>query len=156
MFREPRTAKHITEKATLTLKDLRQIQDQLSKDIEFITAKSAIQRDKTKSRGPDFKERDPVYLLRKNIKTKRPSSKLDFTKLGPFKITEVMGKVNYRLNLPKTMRIHPVFHVSLLEPAPQHAKATQVEVESDTEEYDVERILNRKVIRGEPHYLVKW
>jgi hypothetical protein len=68
--------------------------------------------------GPTLKEGDKVYLLRKNIATKRLSDKLDHKKLGPFKITEIKSLVNYRLKLPKTIKIHPVFYVSLLELAP--------------------------------------
>jgi hypothetical protein len=36
--------------------------------------------------------------------------------LGPLKITHRVGKLAYRLELPATLGIHPVFHVSLLEP----------------------------------------
>jgi hypothetical protein len=51
-------------------------------------------------KGPTLQERDPVYLLRKNIKTKRPSTKLDHTKLGPYKIRKVLGLLTYELELP--------------------------------------------------------
>ena len=33
---------------------------------------------------------------------------------GPFEITDVLGPLTYRLNLPKTWKIHNVFHASLL------------------------------------------
>lgn len=85
-----------------------------------------------------------MYLLRQNIKTKRPSSKLDHLKLGLFKIEEKIGLVNYRLKLPKSIgRIHPTFHISLLEPAPENAElAIYIEIEEETEdEYKVEAIL---------------
>ena len=65
------------------------------------------------------------------MKTKRPSTKLDYTKLGPLKIDEVIGKVNYKLKLPEDMRIHPVFHVSLLEPAPKSAKLTPIHLDEE-------------------------
>ena len=40
------------------------------------------------------------------------------------------------------MRIHPVFHISLLEPAPRNAKLqTNANVETDENEYEVEQIL---------------
>jgi hypothetical protein len=68
--------------------------------------------------GPTLKEGEKVYLLRKNIAIKRLSDKLDHKKLGLFKIAKIKSLVNYRLKLPKTIKIHPVFYVSLLEPAP--------------------------------------
>ncbi|WP_434964322.1 hypothetical protein, partial [Escherichia coli] len=34
-----------------------------------------------------------------NIKTNRPSDKLDFKKLRPYKITKKIGPVNYKIDL---------------------------------------------------------
>jgi hypothetical protein len=68
--------------------------------------------------GPTLKEGDKVYLLQKNIITKRLSNKLDHKKLRLFKIAKIKSLVNYCLKLPKTIKIHPVFYVSLLELAP--------------------------------------
>src|SRR5947199_2115865 len=94
--------------------------------------------------APTFERRNKVYLLRCNIRTKCSSNKLDFKKIGPFKILEKRSTVNYKLELPKGMRIHPVFHISLLEPAPKNAKIqTDIEVEPDEGEYEVEEILDR-------------
>ena len=47
--------------------------------------------------GPLLKRGDKVYLLRKHIKTKRLSTKLDFKKLGLYEILEKIGPVNFRL-----------------------------------------------------------
>ena len=59
---------------------------------------------------------DQVLLSAKNIKTKRPHKKLDNKWMGPFTVTERRGKQAYVLNLPPSMkRLHPAFHVSLLE-----------------------------------------
>jgi hypothetical protein len=41
--------------------------------------------------------------------------KLDFKKLGPFKVLEKISLVNYRLQLLRNSKLHLVFHVSLLE-----------------------------------------
>ena len=46
---------------------------------------------------------------------KRLSTKLDFKKLGPFKILKKVSLVNYRLQLPKESRLNLVFYISLLE-----------------------------------------
>lgn len=114
--------------------------------------------------APDFAVGDKVWLLRRHIKTSRPSSKLDFKKLGPFKITEKIGKLAFRLQLPTTMEVHDVFHVSLLEkfvpnrfverslpdpPAP-------VVRPDGVETYVVESILNSRITRGKLDYFVHW
>jgi hypothetical protein len=85
----------------------------------------------SKIKGPSLKEGDKVYLLRKHIKTKRLSDKLDHKKLGPFKIRKVVSSSNYELQLPSTIRIHPIFHILLLELVPDSVKLTKP-VEVDT------------------------
>lgn len=71
--------------------------------------------DKRAQEGPTFREGDWVWLLRHNITTKRPSGKLDFKKLGPFRIVQQIGNEAFCLSLPQELRcIHPVFHSSVL------------------------------------------
>ena len=41
---------------------------------------------------PMYKTGDQVMVNMKNIKTKRPSKKLDHTKLGPIKVVEKLAK----------------------------------------------------------------
>jgi hypothetical protein len=64
---------------------------------------------------------------------------LDNLRIGPFEILEATGPVNYKLQLPKGMRIYPVFHKKLLELALSNAAvATNIELEDD--EYIVKEI----------------
>ena len=65
---------------------------------------------------------DLVYLLRKNIKTKRLSNKLDFTRLGLFKIKREIKDISIELELLRTIKIYLVFYVLLLEKAPKNTK----------------------------------
>jgi hypothetical protein len=120
----------------------------MSRDMEFFSHQM----------GPGFKKGEKVYLLRRNIKIKRPSTKLDHQKLGPFKIKEQLGPVGYKLKLPESMKIYPNFHVLLLEKAPESAKTPDnVELDKNAnKEYVVEGILQMKKFSRQTKYLVKW
>jgi len=65
---------------------------------------------------PDYKEGDLVMLNGKNIGTKQLSKKLSPKLYGPFKIIEAKGQRAFKLEISLTWRIHPTFHVLLLEP----------------------------------------
>jgi hypothetical protein len=80
-------------------------------------------------------------LLQCNIKITKPSNKLDYLQIGPFKISEVKGLVIFKLDLPKKLRIYPIFYISLLEKALKNIKTIVPEVEVDKMEYKVERII---------------
>jgi hypothetical protein len=106
---------------------------------------------------------DRVWLLAKNIRTRRPSRKLDLKYYGPFPITERIDKQAYKLRLGDSVgRIHPVFHVSLLELCPPTTRVNveelgaQLEVENEEQEYTVEEIRDSRVRSLEVQYLVKW
>jgi hypothetical protein len=94
---------------------------------------------------PIFKKGGKVYLLRKNIKIKRLSSKLDYKKLGLFEIKEIKGLINYKLKLPNNIRIYPVFYILLLELILAGApKALYIEIDLINPNiiYNIEEILN--------------
>jgi hypothetical protein len=134
------------------MKDLHKI---LQMDIEFMNSRAKAYYDERHQEAPPFRRGEKVFLLRRNIKTKRPCDKLDHKKLGPFEIEEKLGPLNFKLKLPKNMRMHPIFHVSLLEKAPQNAKRQRMEIEGE-EEWEVEQILDQGQIDGQEKYLVKW
>lgn len=158
-YRHPRQDDTRAEQAIITVERLKGFHEQLATDIEFLNERSAAYANRKRSMEPALKEGDKVYLLRKNIKTQRPSTKLDFKKLGPFKILEKVSSVNYRLQLPKKSRLHPVFHISLLEPAKGNASVaadTELQPVNDTVEYEVETILDRRLVGRQEQLLIKW
>ena len=105
---------------------------------------------------------DAVLLNARNIKTKRPSKKLDDKFIGPFTVKEKIGTQAYRLELPqKYGRLHHTFHVSILEPyvqRPGEEPPGPVDIDTDGEErYEVEKVLShRKVGKRPDEYLVRW
>ena len=100
---------------------------------------------------PNFHIGNYVWLLRRNIQTKRPSRELDYQQLGLFKIIEQVNPVSYRLELPPTMHIPPVFHVSILEPYKKSQIPSRIPLppppfETDHDvEYEVEEILDSRL-----------
>src|SRR5882757_1591902 len=61
-----------------------------------------------RSKGLDLKEEDEVWLLYKNFKSKQLSKKLDYVKLGLFKIFKKITEVMYKLDLLKKIKIYLV------------------------------------------------
>ena len=112
-------------------------------------------------RDHDFIVGDLVWLSTQNLNLKRPSRKLDIRRVGPFKILSFVNQVAARLELPEHVRIHPVFHVSLLSPfkSPQAGQETNcpAPIEIDGElEYYAELVLNARKRKNTVQYLIKW
>jgi hypothetical protein len=158
-YQTPLPTNTLSQDAMIQVDNIKSLHKELASDIAFLAYRSASYYNAKRSIEPTLKKGDRVYLLQKNVKTQRPSDKLDHKKLGPFEINEVKGRVNYKLKLPKTMEIYPVFHVSLLELAPlgaPPAPITEVQPVNPNAIYDVEEILDCQYIRGKVKYLIKW
>jgi hypothetical protein len=113
---------------------------------------------------PKYKEGDLVWLEGKNLRINQPTAKLAPRRHRPFKITQVMSAINYRLELPTQWSIHPVFHIDLLTPykettmhGPNFTQPTPELIDGE-EEYSVEKILDSWHFgrRQRLQYLVKW
>ena len=63
----------------------------------------------------DLKEGDKVYLLTKIFESKQLSKKLDYIKIGLFKIISKIMKVLYRLDLLLKIKIHLVYYIAMLK-----------------------------------------
>ena len=91
----------------------------------------------------------------------RPSKKLMERYVGPYAIEKMVSSNAVKLRLPSSMRIHPVVNVSRIVHYKEQVKGQKkkegklVEVEG-VEEWEVEKILNKKKIRGVEKYLIWW
>lgn len=122
------------------------------------------QANRDRMEAPLFEVGDSVLLNMKNVKTKRPSRKLDIKHGGPYVIEAKVGSHAYRLRLPKGVRLHPVFHVSMLEPfhpptidGQAVPKPTPIEVDGELE-WEVSKILDSRYFGRyrKLQYLVEW
>jgi len=107
---------------------------------------------------------EKVLLSSRFLSLKVPgASKLLPKFVGPFTILEKVNEVAFKLGLPKNMRVHDVFHVSLLKPYspdPHHSPPPPPDVVDGELEYTVERVLDhrdrrqgRRLVR---EYLIRW
>ena len=100
-----------------------------------------------------LKKRNKVYLLTKNLKTKKSNKKLNHVKVDLFLIKKIKELKTYELNLFKEVRVFSVFDISLLESADSNIliqKTFHFEL-NEEELYTVERILERR----DQKYLIK-
>lgn len=151
------------------LSNITQVQTTLQDNVKSAKEVQRLYFDKRTREAPAYKEGDWVWLLRRNIVSTRPSGKLDFKRLGPFRIAQVLGTDVYRLTLPVDLsKLHPVFHTSLLLPfvdpqqfpnrigsrAPRGPSSLNPPFWN---EHDVESILGYRSLRRRVHeYLVRW
>ena len=117
--------------------------------------------DRKRSEAPELKEGDRVYLRRRtpgqrrfNIRTEKESTKLDHLQLGPFVVKRKLNFDNYELQLPTRIRIHPVFHISLLLPTSNPASRENYNVDDDT--YEVDKIMEKRTRMGRTEYRIRW
>ena len=118
--------------------------------------------DRGRKEMEEWKKGDRVLLSTKDLMFKeRPSKKLMERYVGPYVIEEVISSNAVKLRLPSSMRIYPVVNVSRIVRYKEQIKEQKkvegkpVEVEG-IEEWKVEKILNKKMMRGVEKYLVKW
>ncbi|XP_073411329.1 uncharacterized protein [Dendrobates tinctorius] len=141
---------------------LQQNLDLLRRNLESAQDRYKKSADRFRKPAPTFKVGDLVWLSTKNLKMRVPSSKLGHKYIGPYKITKLVSNVACRLQLPRSMRIHPVFHVSLLKTAtpnsfPGRSSSPPAPVLIDgQEEFVVEKILDSRLRRDGVQYLVQW
>src|SRR3979490_2131693 len=114
--------------------------------------------------APEYHVGNRVFLGASNIRTTPPSRKLGHRYLSPYVIQSQVGKHSYKLQLPLSMsRLHPVFNVVKLIPAPEDPipgrraePPPPPELVDGEEHYVVEKVLDSRLMRGRLHFLVKW
>jgi hypothetical protein len=132
----------------------------------LLRAQTRMKRQADKGRSErTFQVGEFVYLkLQPYVQTSvshRSSNKLAFKFFGPYEILAKVGAVAYKLKLPETSVVHPVFHVSQLKKAPGTGHQISTALPQSALPLQVPlQILNRRMVtRGTSEVLqvlVQW
>ena len=142
--------------------------------MDFATARSK-RRYNSKYRDIEFKEGDKVYLrLHRGYHLPgNPSCKLSQQRARPFVIKRCVSRIVYELDFPPEMAIYPVISAAHLSPTPPGDNPFDrvvpppgpvVDSQSGSgsddpesgDDYEVEVVLNHKLVRRLFKYLIKW
>jgi len=112
----------------------------------------------------DYKVGDLVMLSTKDLKyqmVRRRTDKLTERFVGPYKMKKVVSSNAVELELPSTVKIHPVVNISRIRRYVGQVEGQKKEqpapvIIEEEEEWEVERILNKQRVRGKDKYLVCW
>ncbi|KAJ1573828.1 hypothetical protein NDA15_004704 [Ustilago hordei] len=148
---------HKTVTAKQTAERCKYLQEQIRE-----AQRRSVNQYNRKHKDIEFKVGDMVYINRRNWKTRRPTPKLDTRFAGPYPVQERVGRRAYRITLPANLRVHDVFHVSMLEPArtsslPQRAEQPTIPSLPDEDlDFEVEALIDKRSHNGTMEYKVLW
>jgi len=91
----------------------------------------------------------------------RKSEKLTEHFVGPYKVKGIVSSNMIELELPKSIKIHSVVNISrvqLYKPQVEGQKKIppKLVIIEGEEEFEVEKILNKRMVRGKEKFLVRW
>ena len=119
----------------------------------------------------DFEELqigDLVLLSTNNLRTPGRASKLIAQRIGPFRISKVLSKLNYELELPSTLQsIHNRFHIQQLtkfhstdqfpsRPNSITRPPAEMLLDEKEEVFEVEQVLKHRGTGNRLQYLIHW
>uniref|UniRef100_A0A803TXD7 Gypsy retrotransposon integrase-like protein 1 n=1 Tax=Anolis carolinensis TaxID=28377 RepID=A0A803TXD7_ANOCA len=143
------------------LQELTAVQQLLLQQLDQAKEDYKRHADSHRQPGPEIKVGDRVFLSTRFLPSHHPCRKLDARFIGPYPVVAQLNPVTFKLQLPRSMRIHPVFHRSLLLPADgvrpdaDRPAPTPVLVDGE-EEFEVQDILDSRFHRRRLQYLIDW
>jgi len=120
--------------------------------------------DRRQGKGEEYKVGDLVLLSTKNLKWQmegRRSEKLTEHFVDPYKVKGIVSSNAIELELPNSIKIHPVVNINRVRLYKSQIKEQKkippkpVIIEGE-EEFEVEKILNKRMVRGKEKFLVRW
>ena len=150
------------EKATEFVERMKKVHEEAGAALKKAQENMKRQADRGRRETEDWKREDRVLLSTKNLVFKeRLARKLVDRYVGLYTIKEVVSTNAVKLRLPTSMRIHLVVNVSRIVRYKEQVEGQKkeegkpIEIEG-VEEWEIEKILNKRKIRGVDKYLVRW
>jgi len=146
------------------IEKMKEIQEEAKAALGKAQADMKKYTDKKRSDVEEYKVGDLVMLSTKDLKyqiIERRTEKLTERFVSPYKVKEIISLNAVKLELPSTVKIHPVVNVSRIRryvgqvEGQKKERPAPVIIEGE-EEWEVERILNKRKVRGKDKYLVRW
>jgi len=152
------------EAAGKFVKKMRKIQEEAKAVLEKAQEEMRKFVDRKRGKGEEYRVGDLVLLSTKDLKWQikgRRSKKLTECFMGPYKIKEIVSSNAIELELPKSIRIHPIVNVSrvrLYKPQVEEQKKALLKpvIIKGEEEFKVEKTLNKQVVQEKEKFLVQW
>jgi len=150
------------ESVTEFVKKMKRVHEETEAALRKIQEEMKRYADRGRKEAENWKKGDRVLLSTKDLVFKeRPSKKLMERYVGPYTIEKVVSSNAVKLRLPSSMRIYLVVNISQIVRYKEQMKGQKkeegkpVEVEG-VEEWEVEKILNKKKMKEVEKYLIRW
>ena len=150
------------ENATAFVERMKKVHEEAEAALRKTQEEMKRYADKGRKETEKWEKGDRVLLSTKDLVfKKRPTKKLMERYVGPYVIEEVVSLNAVKLRLPSSIRIHLVVNVSQIVRYKKQVKGQKKEEEKPVEvegveEWEVEKILNKKKTKGVEKYLIRW
>jgi len=142
---------------------MKKIQEKAKAALEKVQKEIKRFADKRRREEEEYRVEDLVLLSTKNLKWQmkgRRSEKLTEHFVEPYKVKEIISSNEIELELSKSIKIHPVVNVSrvrLYKPQVERQKKIppKLVIIKEKEEFEVEKILNKMIVRRKEKFLVR-
>ena len=150
------------ESATEFMERMKKVHEEVKVALRKTQEEMKRYADRERKETEEWRKGDQVLLSTKDLVFKeRLSKKLMERYVGPYAIEKIVSSNAVKLQLPSSMRIHLVVNVSQIVRYKEQMKGQKkeegkpVEIEG-VEEWEVEKILNKKKMRRVEKYLIRW
>jgi len=162
VFEEKRKGKY--EVAEKFVKRMKKIQEEAKAALGKAQEEIKKFTNRRRREEEEYRVGDIVLLNTKDLKWQmkgRRSEKLTERFVGPYKVKGIVSSNAIELELPKSIRIHPVVNMSrvqLYKPQVEGQKKTppKLVIIEGEKEFKVEKIINKRTVRGKEKFLVRW